>query len=387
MNINQVSKSLLLALTLVTAPVAVSAREPVRIGVISSVTGPIAFVGISHKNSMALLPTKLGDETLEYIFFDDGSDPTQTVRLATKLLNEERIDVLLGPSGSPNAIAAIPFMAEAKTPMLAVVGTQAAVLPMDEQKRWVFKTTQNDKLMASTLIAHMVKAGVKTIGFIGYNDSYGESWYKTIEPLLKTENIRIVANERYSRNDSSITGQAAKLFAAKPDAIFVAAVGAGAALPHSQLSSTGYKGKIYQTHGAASQDFIKVGGKTVEGVVMAASPMLVLSEIPDSNASKKVATDYVNAYRQAYGSAPPTFGAAFYDGGLLLKNAIPQALKHAEPGTPEFRAALRDALESTKELVVTQGVYNMSPQDHSGFDERGSVLVTVKDGKFTLLKP
>lgn len=386
MKINRVPKVLLLAVILISVPFAVSAREPIRIGVISSVTGPIAFVGISHKNSMALLPTKLGNDSLEYIFFDDGSDPTQTVRLATKLLNEQKIDVLLGPSGSPNAIAAIPFLAEAKTPMLAVVGTQAAVLPMDEQKRWIFKTTQNDSLMASTLVAHMVKTGVKTIGFIGYNDSYGESWYKTIEPLLKKENIRIIANERYSRNDSSITGQATKLFAAKPDAVFVAAVGAGAALPNSQLLSTGYKGKIYQTHGAASPDFIKVGGKAVEGVIMAASPMLVLSEIPDSNISKKIATDYVNAYQKAYGATPPTFGAAFYDGGLLLKNAIPQALKRGEPGTQEFRTALRDALENTKELVVTQGVYNMSPQDHSGFDERGSVLVTVKDGRFVLLR-
>ena len=363
----------------------VLAQEPVRIGVISSVTGPIAFVGLSHKNSMALLPTKVGDTDLKYVFYDDASDPTQTVRLAKKLLSEDKIDVLLGPSGSPNAIAAIPFMAQAKTPMLAVVGTQAAVLPMDDQKRWVFKTTQNDDLMAAALVEHMRSAGVKTIGFIGYNDSYGESWHKTIEPMLKDNNIRIVANERYSRNDSSITGQVTKLFAAKPDTVFVAGVGAGSALPNIQLRKMGYKGTIYQTHGAASPDYIKVGGESVEGTIMAASPMLVLSEIPDSNASKKLATEYVEAYKKAYDVAPPTFGAAFYDGGLLLKNAIPQAIKHGKPGTEEFRTALRDALENTKELVVTQGVYNMTGQDHSGFDKRGRVLMVIKDGKFTLL--
>lgn len=375
----------MLAFTLAFTTCAATAQEPIRIGVISSITGPIAFVGISHKNSLALLPAKIGGSDVSYIFYDDASDPTQTVRLVKKLLTEDKIDALLGPSGSPNAIAAIPFVAAATTPMLAVVGTQAAVLPMDEQKHWVFKTTQNDNIMAQTLVAHMVKTGVKTVGFIGYSDSYGESWYKTMAPLLEKQNIRITANERYSRADSSVTGQSTKLYAAKPDVVFVAGVGAGAALPAIQLRGMGYKGAVYQTYGSASPDFIKVGGKAVEGTIMSASPMLVLPDIPDSSPSKKVAAQYVAAYQKMYRSTPPTFGAAFYDGGLLLQNAIPQALKHGKPGTKEFRSALRDALEATKDLVVSQGVYNMTPQDHSGFDQRGSVLVTIKDGKFRLL--
>jgi branched-chain amino acid transport system substrate-binding protein len=375
----------MLAFTLAFTACAATAQEPIRIGVISSITGPIAFVGISHKNSLALLPAKIGGSDVSYIFYDDASDPTQTVRLVKKLLTEDKIDALLGPSGSPNAIAAIPFVAAAATPMLAVVGTQATVLPMDDQKHWVFKTTQNDNIMAQTLVEQMVKTGVKTVGFIGYSDSYGESWYKTMAPLLEKHNIRITANERYSRADSSVTGQSTKLYAAKPDVVFVAGVGAGAALPAIQLRGMGYKGAVYQTYGSASPDFIKVGGKAVEGTIMSASPMLVLPDIPDASPSKKVATQYVAAYQKMYGSTPPTFGAAFYDGGLLLQNAIPKALKQGKPGTKEFRSALRDALEATKNLVVSQGVYNMTPQDHSGFDQRGSVLVTIKDGKFRLL--
>ena len=363
-----------------------SVQAQVRIGVIASATGPIAFVGIAQKNTVALLPKKMGGESVKYFFYDDASDPTQSVQLAKKLLSEDKIDALIGPSGSPNAMGVLQVMAEAKTPMLAPVGTTAVVLPMDANKRWVFKTTQNDALIGAALVGEMVKTGVKTIGFIGYNDPYGESWYKTIAPMLQKAGIKMVANERYNRQDTSVAGQVAKLMAAKPDGVFVAGVAAGAALPQMQLVDAGYKGKIYQTHGAATPDFIKIGGKEVDGTIMAASLMLVLDEIPNSNPSKKMAEQYVNAYQKMYGSVPATFGANVYDAGLLLARAVPVALKKAKPGTAEFRAALRDALEATKNLVATQGVYNMTPADHSGFDERGRVLVTVKNGKFTLLK-
>ena len=362
------------------------AQAQVKVGVITSASGPIAFVGIAQKNSVALLPRKMGEASVEYIYYDDASDSTQSVQLARKLLAEHKIDVLIGPSGSPNAMGVLQFMAEAHTPMLAPVGTTAVVLPMDEKKRWAFKTTQNDDLISEALVGHMLKTGVKTVGYIGYNDPYGESWFKAMAPMLQKAGIALVANERYNRLDTSVIGQVVKLMAAKPDAIFIAGVTAGAALPHAQLVDAGYKGRIYQTHGAASQDFIKIGGRKVEGTIMAASLMLVLDEIADANPSKKISLEYVNAYEKMFGGKPATFGANVYDAGLLLQRAVPEAMKQGKPGTPEFRAALRDALETTRELVATQGVYNMTPVDHSGFDRRGRVLVTVKDGKFALLK-
>ena len=360
-------------------------QAQVKIGVISSATGPTAFVGIAQKNSVALLPTKVGDTTIEYIALDDASDPTQSITSVKKLLTEHKIDALIGPSGSPNAMGVMEVMAEAQTPMLAPVGTTAVVLPMDAKKRWVFKTTQNDDIIADGLIGHMQRNGVKTLGFIGYNDPYGEAWYRTIVPMLQKAGIQIVANERYNRQDTSVSGQVLKLKSAAPDAILVAGVAAGAALPQIQLVDVGYTGRIYQTHGAATDDFIRIGGKNVDGTIMAASLMLVLDQIPDSIPSKKVAADYVSAYQRMYGSKPATFGANVFDAGLLLQRAIPEALKKGKPGTPEFRAGLRDALESTKELVATQGVYNMTAADHSGFDQRGRVLLTVKDGKWALL--
>ena len=365
---------------------AVQAAAQVKIGVIASATGPTAVVGIPQKNTAALLPKKIGDLSIEYIVYDDASDSTQTVMTVRKLLSEQKIDALIGPSGSPNAVGVIQFVSETGTPMLAPVGTTAVVLPMDDKKRWVFKTTQNDSLISDALIGHMVKKGVKTVGFIGFNDPYGENWHQVFSAQAQKAGIQLVANERYLRSDTSVTGQVAKIMAAKPDAVLVGAAGGPTVLPQTSLVDAGYKGRIYQTHGAAAPDFLRLGGAKVEGTVLAASLMLVLPEIADSVASKKVATEYIAAYEKAFGSKPATFGANVYDAGLLLQRAIPEAAKKAKPGTPEFRAALRDALEQTKDLVGTQGVYNMTAADHSGFDERGRVLITVQDGGWRLLK-
>jgi len=371
-----------LAIALVWAPVCAQ----LKIGVIASSTGATAVVGIPQKNSAALLPKKIGDFTVEYLVFDDASDATQSVILVKKLLAEHRIDALIGPSGSPNSVSVVPFVAEAGTPMLAPVGATAVVLPMDDKKRWVFKTTQNDGLISEALVGHMVKAGVKTVGIIGFNDPYGDNWYAVFSAQAQQAGIKVVASEKFLRTDASVTGQVAKLIAAKPDAVLVAAAGGPTVLPHVTLVDAGYKGRIYQTHGAATPDFLRLGGAKVEGTVLAASLMLVLPEMPDSIPSKAVALEYIGAYEKMYGTKPATFGANVYDAGLLLMRAVPEAAKRGKPGTPEFRAALRDALESTRELVGTQGVYNMSPADHSGFDERGRVLITVKDGSWRLLR-
>lgn len=362
------------------------AHAEVKVGVISSSTGPIALVGIPQKNSIALMPEKIGGQDITYIALDDGSDPTASVKAFKKLISEEKVDAIIGPSGSPNAMGVIQFAAESGTPMLAPVGTAAVVLPMTEQKKWVFKTTQNDELIAEALVEHMVKSGVKTLGFIGTSDPYGENWGKVIASLAQQNGIEIVANERFQRQDTSVTGQSLKLLMAQPDAVLIAAPGSPAVMPQTTLTDQGYKGQIYQTHGAAMDAFLKLGGKKVDGTILAASLMLVVDEVPDSHPSKAIAKSYIDAYRERYNETPATFGANVYDAGLLLEQAIPVALQKAEPGTKEFRAALRDALEQTSELAGTQGVYTMSPEDHSGFDERGRELITVKDGKWALVK-
>ncbi|ALM84668.1 ABC transporter substrate-binding protein [Bordetella sp. N] len=361
------------------------AHAQMKVGVITSSTGPTAMVGIPQKNTVPLLPAKLGDLTVDYVTLDDASDPAQSVAAVHKLIDEQHVDAIIGPPGTPNTLAMIPFAAEAGVPLLAPVGSAAVVQPMDAQKKWVFKTTQNDDIIAQALVGHMVANGIKTVGFIGLSDAYGENWFKVFSALAADHGLRIVAQERYQRNDSSVTGQALKVLSARPDAVLVAATGAAAVLPQVTLVDKGYKGHFYQTHGAALPDFLKLGGKKVEGTVLAASLMLVLPEMPDTHPSKAVAQRYIDAYEQRYKALPATFGANVYDAGLLLQQAVPLAERAGKPGSPAFRAALRDALEQTHGLVGTQGVYNMTPQDHSGFDNRGRELIVVRDGAWKRL--
>jgi branched-chain amino acid transport system substrate-binding protein len=362
-----------------------TALAQIRIGLMVSATGPTSAIGIPQKNTGDLLPRKIGDTTIEYFQLDDGGDTTRAVQNVKKLVQENNIDALIGPSTTPNAFAILDIIAENKVPMMATVGTATVVEPQDAKRRWVFKTTQNDDLIAEVLLKNMVKNGVKTLGFIGFNDPYGENWYKVFSALAEKAGIKVVASERYTRTDQSGTGQTLKLLAAKPDAVLIAAVGGPAVLPQATLFDQGYKGRIYQTHAVATEDFIKLGREKVEGTILAAGPMLVIDEISDANPTKKVAQAYIAAYEKQFGSKPATFGANTWDGGLLLERAIPVALKKGKPGTEAFRSALRDALEAEREVIGCQGVFNMSANNHNGMDERARVLVTVRDGKFRLL--
>jgi len=375
---------IILATTLAIATGAANAE--IKIGVVTSSSGPVAMVGIPQKNTIALLPQKIGNETVRYISLDDASDPTASVKAVEKLIKENKVDAIIGPSGSPNAMAVIGTIANAQVPLLAPVGTSAIVTPMNDQRKWVFKTTQNDEVIAEALVNDMVKRKVKTLGFIGTADPYGENWQKVISALAQKNGISIVAKESFQRQDTSLTGQALKVISKKPDAVLIAAPGSSAVTPQVALFDRGYKGQIYQTHGAALNQFLTLGGKKVENTILAASLMLVIDEVPNSHPSKPIAQKYLNDYKAKYNEVPATFGANVYDAGLLLQKAVPVALTKAKPGTPEFRIALRDALENTKELPGTQGVYNMNRTDHSGFDKRGREMIIVKNGQWKILK-
>jgi len=366
---------------------AFAARADIKIGVISSSTGVTAVVGIPQKNTAALLPARIAGQKIDYVVLDDASDPTHAVTNVKKLLTEHKVDALIGPTTTPAALAILGFVAEAQVPLVTTVGSSALVVPMDDKKKWVFKTTQNDDLIAAAVIEHMVASGIRTLGFIGFNDPYGENWFKVFAPMAEKAGLKIVASERFTRTDQSVIGQALKLVAAKPDAVFIAATGGPAVLPQATLLEKGYKGKLYQTHGVATNDFIRIGGAKVEGTLMAGGPMLVADDLPASNPIKAVAQNYIRTYEAKFGAGTSsTFGANTWDAGLLLERAIPLALQKAQPGSAAFRAALRDALEQTKELVGAQGVFTMTPQNHNGMDARARVMMTVKNGRWTLVR-
>jgi len=373
-------KTKLIAVAVLSA-FALSAQAEIKVGVNVSATGPAASLGIPEKNTFALMPTSIGGEKITYIILDDASDTTTAVKNARKMVSEDKVDVIVGSTITPNSLAMIDVAAEAETPMVSMAASSRIVDPANPKVKWVFKTPQNDIQMSTALVEHMTNAGVKSVAFIGFADAYGEGWYQEFSKIAEARKLKIVANERYNRADTSVTGQVLKIVAAKPDAVLVAGAGTPAALPQVALKERGYAGKYYQTHGVANADFLRVGGKNVEGTFLPAGPVLVAAQLPDSNPIKKVAMDYVTKYEAAHGKGSvSTFGAHAWDAGILLQNAIPVALKKAKPGSKEFRAALRDALEGLKNVTVSHGIVNMSPQDHLGFDQRARVMVKIDGG-------
>jgi branched-chain amino acid transport system substrate-binding protein len=381
--VTHIDKTLGWSLLLLAGLLVTPALADIKVGVTLSATGPAASLGIPQKNSISLLPQEAGGQKIQYIVLDDAADTTKTVTNARKLIAEENVDLLIGSSTTPATLSIIDVVAESKVPLISLAASARLIEPMDDKRAWVFKVPQNDSLMATAITAYMAGKGVKTVGFIGFSDAYGEGWFDEIQKAFALKNIKLLAAERFARTDTSVTGQVLKVMQANPDAMLIAASGTPAALPEKTLKERGYKGPIYQTHGVANMDFIRVGGKDVEGTILPAGPVLVAADLPDSNPIKKVALDYITRYEAIYGPGTvATFGAHLYDAGLLLANAIPDALKTAKPGTPEFRKALRDALEKTTNLVVSHGVINATPMDHNGFDERARLMVTIADGKW-----
>ena len=356
-------------------------QADVNVGITISTTGPAASLGIPQKNTVALMPASIGGQKINYIVLDDASDTTTAVSNTRKLITERKVDVILGSSITPNSLAMIDVVAEGQTPMISVAASARIVEPIDAKRRWVFKTPQNDIMMSLAIATHMADAGIKTVGFIGFADAYGEGWYSEFAKAAALKGLSIVANERYARADTSVTGQVLKLVAAKPDAVLIAGSGTPAVLPQRTLKERGYAGKIYQTHGVANNDFLRVGGKDVEGTLLPAGPVLVAAQLPAGNPVRKSALDYVAKYEAMYGKgSTSTFGGHLWDAGLLMQSAVAVALKNAQPGTPELRAALRDALEATVDVHGAHGIFNLSPKDHLGLDQRARVMVKIENG-------
>ena len=363
------------------------AAQDLKVGVTVSATGPAASLGIPERNTFALMPQTIGGRKVQYIILDDASDTTSAVKNTRKLIGEDKVDVIVGSTVTPNSLAMIDVAAETETPMISMAASSRIVEPVDAKKRWVFKTPQNDQQMAVVIVSDMLAKGVKTVGFIGFADAYGEGWWNEFSKIAEARGIKVLANERFQRTDTSVTGQVLKIVSAKPDAVLIGGSGTPAALPQKTLKERGYSGTIYQTHGVANRDFLRVCGKDCEGTRLPAGPVLVAAQLPADHPVKKSAQAYVDAYEKVHGkNSVSTFGAHAWDAGILLQAAVPVALKKAQPGTKEFRAALRDALEGVKNAAGAHGIFNMSPNDHLGLDQRAAVMVQIVNGDWVLQK-
>ncbi len=362
------------------------AHADINVGVVVSATGPAASLGIPEKNTIELLPDTIGGEKVNYIILDDASDTTTAVKNARKLLTEDQVDVIVGSTISPASLAMIDVVAESKAPMISMAASSRIVEPVDEKRRWVFKTPQNDQQMASAIVQHMADNDINKVSYIGFANAYGEGWLEQFKSQAGEKGIEVVATESFNPTDTSVTGQVLKAMAANPDAVFIAGSGTPAALPQKTLRQRGYKGPIYQTHGVANNDFLRICGKDCEGTLLPVGPVQMARDLPDDHPVKASALEYVDAYEAVHGpGSVSSFGGYAWDAAVLLQAAIPEALKVAQPGTPEFRAALRDALENVREAAGASGIYNMSETDHLGLDDRSRVMITIKDGAWTLL--
>jgi len=378
------NRRLLAALALAGVFAATAASAEITVGVSLGSTGPGSSLGIPYKNAFQLVPKTLGGEPVKYIILDDQSKPDEAAKNARKFVTEDKVDAMMGSNGVPSAVAMIQVAAENKTPMIALT----PVPPLSPDRlHWTFVVPQPTELMMSAVVEHLKAHGAKSVGYIGFSDTWGDLVHNALRSLAPAGGFKIITNERYARADTSVTGQVLKIMAANPDVVVVGGSGTGGALPQIALRERGYKGAIYHNHGTVNLAFIKVGGKAVEGAIAPTGALIVAEELPASFPTKKVSLDFVKRYESSFGAGSRNAFAGYsYDGVALLNAAVPVALKKAKPGTPEFREALRAALENVKNIIGTHGVYNMSASNHNGLDDRGRVLVDVSNGQWRLMK-
>lgn len=359
------------------------AQAELNIGVSLSLTGPLSSLGLPVKASLAQWPDTIAGEKVRLTVLDDASDTTGAVKNARRFLSEQ-VDVILGSSGVPGVLGIAPVATEGRTVQLAF----APAPRPGGRDDWTFVLPQPVSLMSDAVAQRMVDDGVRRVAFLGWSEGYGEMWLQAFGASAKKAGLEIVATERFAPIDTAITAQALKVVAARPDAVLIVGAGSAAAMPQINLRDRGYQGPIYQTHGAGSPDLVRVGGKAMEGTILPAGPVLVAEQLDAANPVKAVALEYVTAYEKAHGPNSRTqFGAHGYDALKVLQRAVPVALKKARPGTAAFRQALRDALESEKEIVISHGVLNYTPADHVGFDQRGVVMLRIDGGRFRVLPP
>ena len=358
------------------------ARDEIRIGMTGTFTGPAAAIGIPYKQASELFPSQVAGRLVKWIVLDDGGDPGNAVKNARRFTDEDQVDAILGSTSPPGSIAMFDVATESKTPQLSL-----APVPIPDAKRaWLFNVPQAVPIMVSAIVDHMAAHKVKTVGYIGFTDSWGDQNYAALSKLAEAKGIKVVGNERYNRVDTSVTAQALKIFNENPDAVFIGGSASPAVLPHLALRDLGYKGQIYHSHGSVSRPVLQAGGKALEGSIAPTGPVIVADELPDSYPTKKVAIDFIKIYEEKWGKGTRNpFAGYAWDGMLVVTSAIPDALKAGEPGTPAFRDGLRKAIESGKDVQGTHAVYRYTATDHYGVDQRARVLVIVKDGAFRLL--
>ena len=375
------------AMALATALLSTTVQADINVGVILSLTGAGASIGIPAKNTVEMWPKQVAGQKLNVTILDDASDPTAATVAARKLTSEYKVDVLVGPSITPTSLAALSVASDTETPIITLAGSNAIVVPADGPRRWAFKLPPSEEVPLKLIFETMKKKGQSKLAIVSVSNAYGQTFLDVAQKMAPAAGVQIVDVERFAATDTSFVAQTLKILSTRPDAVFIAAAGTPALMPQLEIKNRGFAGTVFQTQAIANNDYLRIGGAAVNGTLLPVSPMLVAEQLPAANVIKPVAITYVNRYEAVHGPASRTlFGGIAWDAYLLLDSALPATLKAATPGTPAFRKALRDELEKSRNLVLTEGVYTTSTSDHNGADERSQVMVTIEGGKWRFVE-
>jgi branched-chain amino acid transport system substrate-binding protein len=376
--------SIAAALVVASLGLGTAAQAQITVGFVTSQSGPASSIGLLYDRGMKAAleyATSVGDEKVKVIQLDDGSDPSTATRNARKLIEENKVDLLIGTATAASSNAMVAVANELKVPLLSI--SPITVSPSDNGERWAICIPQPPGLMVKVVVDRMQRDGIKKVAFIGFSDAWGDLVYNGAQKPAEADGIKILTNERYARTDTSVTGQVLKMLATHPDAVLLGGSATQGALPPLALAERGYKGPLYGTPALLNTDFVRVGGKAVDGVQVSAGPVIVAEQLPDTHFSKKISMTFRDAYQKANGAQPTDgFSAYSFDSWLIFMDAAKRAMAKAKPGTPEFRVALKDAIFATKDLVGTHAIYNFKPGESYGVDERSLVLVRLANGQW-----
>jgi len=360
------------------------AKEPYKVGALLAVTGPASFLGEPEKNTALMLQDQINKEgginghPLEIIIEDTKSDETQAVLSAKKLLENDKVLAIIGPSTTGESMALVPIMNNAKTPLLSCAAGAPITQPIKE-RYWIFKTPQYDTSAVEAIYGYMKKQGISKVGIITISTGFGDAGKKALQEIAPKFGITILAEEKYGPKDSDMTTQLTKIKASGAQAVINWSVGPGQVIVTKNWHALRMGIPLYQSHGWGSKKNIELAGKAAEGVIAPLGRLVVWDKLADNHPQKALLKKYTQDYEAKYKSEPGTFGGHAYDSIMMLVDA----LKKVGPD----KKKIRDYVETKiKNWPGTGGVFTMSKDDHCGLDKNAFEMVVVKDGDWSLLK-
>lgn len=359
-------------------------QGPIKIGSFLAVTGPASFLGDPEAKTLRLYVdtvNKAGGvngRQLQAVIYDSAGDARQAVTFARRLIEEDKVDIIVGGSTTGETMAVVPLAEEAQIPFISLAGANVIVEPV---KKWVFKMPHSDRMAVEKIYEDMKKNGKTKAAVLGGSGGFDQSCRKEAKDLAPRYGITVVADETYAPTDTDMTVQLTKIKNTPGvEGIVGCGFGAPTAITARNYRQLGMQNiQFYFNHGVGSQQFIDGAGGGAEGMRVPVAALLVADQLAANDPQKKIASDYTAAYRAANNNeAVSTFGGHMYDGFMIAIEAIKRA------GGVD-KAKVRDEIEKTKGFVGADGIYNMSATDHMGLTLDSFKMVEVRNNTWKLL--